>query len=290
MYRPLSILAEYPAPDSMNRPTALALGLLLFLLLTFNAQAQTSAIATGPRLILSGAGNWTNPLEITREYQSDGSTNDIHALASPGYEGRFTFLSPLKNNWTIQGSIGIGVYSHKIELNLSDDFRFLGWGGFDDYFTEYDLFYLGYGLGAGYVVPFGNRSRLDLRLNAQLIYFFRQSTDYGVSALPDDNISRLLYLSSTETNPDRQVVIAPELQLVYAFRLTQALDLEIGVHGAWSNVAVFQTNEGYSVVGDQEVRSGTFEKKYGHLGASIGLAYSLYDNPPLMKKEKKEKE
>ncbi|MCB0643067.1 MAG: hypothetical protein KDC44_15565 [Phaeodactylibacter sp.] len=286
MHRSLSIVADYPTQRSQSRPIAIALGVLLLLLLTISLPAQTPAFATGPRLILSGTGNWTSPLEISRDYQSDGTNNDITAVASPGYEGRFTFLSPLKNNWTVQGSIGVGVYSHKIELKLSDDFRFLGWGGFDDYFTEYDLFYLGYSFGAGYIVPLSNRSRLDLRLNAQLIYFFRESTDYGVSAVPDDNISRLLYLSSTETNPNRQLVIAPELQLIYAFRLSQSFDLEIGLHGVWSNVAVFKTNEGYSVVGDQEVRTGSFSKNYSHVGASIGLAYTLYDSPPIVKKEK----
>ena len=278
-----STVLLYPVPKYRLQ---LGLGVLFLLLLSFTLQAQNKAISTGPRLILSGMANWTNPLEISRSYQGDGNFNDISSEASPGYEGRFTFLQPIKNNFTIQGSFGFGVYSHKLILKLSDDFRYLGWGGFDDYFTEYDLIYLGYTLGVGYIKPLTHRSRLDIRLNGQMIYFVRQGANYGVSAIPDDNINRNLYLSSTVVNPERKVIIAPELQLIYCFRLSKAIDLEIGFTGTWSNQTVFQTDEGYSVIGDQEVLTGSFEKKYGHIGASLGIAYSLSNNPPLMKKVK----
>ena len=213
----------------------------------------------------------TPALHIKRFYPDTG--NDLTSNNSLAFQAALIRHLPIRSNFSFQmGFIG-GTHSVHTNVKLTEDFRYLGWGGFDDYSIEYDFPYLGINMGLNHILYARGKNILSLGVSINANYFLHSGFDFTVSASSKTRTNKKLFSTQFEIEKDDRIFILPQIKIAYHRKIGTHFSFKTSFFAAYSNKNIFSVP--YLLYGDNENLIGIFSKKVKHIGISIGLFYFL---------------
>lgn len=257
-----------------SKSTSLPLLLLFPFFLALSAgpaQAQSlpggrSQVELGASLALSG------PLRIHREYGPQES--DIGSSGSPGFEFHLGLSRPLSGNTRWMAGAAFGAYSYRIDLNVADQFNRLGWGGYSDRYTHFEILYASLLGGLRVDFPIREQGLLFLQPALRATYHLRSHSELAVYAIPETGGVRQLFQAEMINNDGNKLILSPELGLFYQLSPGGGRwGLICGVNAVYSKAYPFSGD--FQIIGDKEVLEGSLEKRFLHAGVSLSFFWRL---------------
>lgn len=246
---------------------------ILFLFALLLALSTNGAYAQG-QVELGASVTYSGPLRLYRQYPTGLGESDISSASSPGFEAHLGFSRPLGNNFRWIVSAAFGVYSYNLSLYVTDEFNRLGWGGFSDRYTQYEILYTSLQAGVRWCRPIRRNNLVFLQPALRFAYPWRSFSELAVVALPDNGGTRQLFQAEMVNNDTNQILLCPELGLFYQLTPHNGrLGLIAGVSALYSNRYPFSGD--YQIVGDNDVLEGSLAKRFLHLGASLSVFWKI---------------
>lgn len=258
---------------SFRKKTLPLLLLFTFLLALFPGLAQAQPLSSGRSQVELGASlAFSGPLRIHREYAPGES--DIESSGSPGFEFQVGLSRPLSKNMRWMAGAAAGAYSYRIDLYVADQFNRLGWGGYSDRYTHFEILYASLLGGARVDFPISGNGLLFLQPALRATYHLRSSSELGVYAIPETGGVKQLFQAEMINNDGNKLILSPELGLFYQFHPGGGRwGLIGGVNAVYSNAYPFSGD--YQIIGDREVLEGSLEKRFLHAGAALSFFWRL---------------
>ncbi len=209
------------------------------------------------------------PLLIERGYLIDLNKAKLSSEYSQGYSLGIRYIKKYRKNVDWIFGIEVGNYSFNINLDIQENFRYLGWDGYFEKTTEYPIFYIAPEIGARYaILEPTKKSQLIISASVVAAYHIRSNGEFTQSAILDNGINKSLFYAELINNNENNVVIAPKLNLDYSYQFNDREKIFIGFTATFSNQTPFEGM--YEIYGDNEVLKGVLRKKYSLMGLNIG--------------------
>lgn len=260
-------------PNLLLRSSALMASVFLLALPTCLLRAQPASSGAG-QVEFGAALTFSNPLRLNRHYTAGAGESDISSSASPGVEGQLGLSGRFSKHFRWMAAIAYGVYSYNIALYVTDEFNRLGWGGYTDRYTHYEIRYSSLLGGIRADFPIRRNDVLFLQPALRLSYPWRSYSELAAFALPDNGGVKQVFQAEMINNDQNKVILCPELGLFYQLNPESGrLGLISGLNAVYSNRYPFTGD--YRIVGDSDTREGTLAKRFLHLGASLSVFWKL---------------
>ncbi len=211
------------------------------------------------------------PLTISKNYPTQ--ENDLTPNNSFSFQANLIRHARLNSKLSIQTGIIVGVSSSKFTLNLTEDFRQLGWDGYNDYFTEYEFPYIGLNIGLNYFIFSNEKNLISGGLSVCGIGNLAPGYGFGVSASGTSGMPKELLTARFGVKDDGQILILPQLEIGYHRMISPRLSFKGAFVGAFSNKNYL--NGSYIIFGDNEILTGKLGKKFNQFGISFGIVFAL---------------
>lgn len=258
---------------SHQRPPAILLGIFLLAFFIKPGWAQTSIDRQG-QLELGASLTLSPALRIQRSYDIQPGGSDISSSGSPGFEGYLGLSRPLSKNSRWMTGIAYGVYSYNIALYVTDEFNRLGWGGYADNYTQFEIQYSSFLAGIRLDFPILGNDLLFLQPALRMTYHWRSYSELAAYAILDSGGIKQLFQAEMINNDNNDLIISPELGLFYQLNpAVGRLGLIAGANIVYSGQSPFSGD--YQIVGDSDILEGTLRKRFLHLGASVAVFWKL---------------
>lgn len=213
----------------------------------------------------------TNKMEITRDYQA--LNNDINSNVSPAFQISVAYQKSIRKNYFYNVGLLGGIHSMNLNLKLTDEFNYLGWGGFNSKHTVFDFPYVGVLTGINRSRYLSNKNKISFGVSLNWLFFINQEYEFGVSAIPNSGQVKKLFSTIFDVNRNNKLYIIPEFQFLWQRKVFKSFLVNISIKGGYNERNIFKAN--YKLFGDSEERSGILTKNIKYLGIQIGCAYNL---------------
>lgn len=200
-------------------------------------------------------------------------SGDISSGASPTFEFQLRHAMPLSGNWRWVNGLAFGVDSYKINLFLDKDFNRFG-PGYSENYIDASIFHFALLTAIRYDQSFNEKNGFWVQLGLQASYFVRSYVGLGVGVLSNGGPNEQLFDAEWTINDANDIAFAPEIQLAYRRTLGQSRwRIFLGTSVV---VSRFESAQGtFQIFGDNEVRSGTLQKRWLKAGLNFGAQYAL---------------
>ncbi|MCB0570931.1 MAG: hypothetical protein KDC66_14245 [Phaeodactylibacter sp.] len=237
---------------------------LFFLPIALNAQRSVE---------IGLATFYTKGMNLTRHYQ-ENPENDIASTGSWGFNGALAYVKSRTPKLSWVAGLDFGLYAFRLDLFVSDEFNYLGWGGYSDFYKEYRISYFGLSGGIRYTLGEDDNNRLYAQADVLVNYHLRSHGSLSAYAIPDNGRVKQLFDAEMINNDDNKIIVAPRLGLHYQRRFKNGRSgLNLGFSAVYSGQEPFHGS--YQILGDAEVLEGSLAKPFNYLGFDIGGVFYL---------------
>ncbi|MCR9101840.1 MAG: hypothetical protein NXI25_17925 [bacterium] len=197
----------------------------------------------------------------------------VNSGASPTFEFQLRHALPLSEHWQWVNGLAFGVDSYKLNPYVDKDFNRYGSEN-SDYFINAGIYHFVLLTAMRYDRSFNEKHGFWVQLGLQAAYFVRGYVDIELAAYIGHGQAEELFHSELIINDANEIAFAPEIQLAYRRTLGQSRwKLFLGTSVV---VSRFESAQGtFQIFGDNEVRSGTLEKRWLKAGLNLGAQYAL---------------
>lgn len=183
----------------------------------------------------------------------------VNSGASPTFEFQLRHALPLSGHWRWVNGLAFGVDSYKLNPYVDKDFNRYGSEN-SDYFFNAGIYHFALLTAIRYDQSFNEKNGFWVQLGLQAAYFVRGYIDIQLAAYISNGQAEELFHSELIINDANEIAFAPEIQL--AFRRTLGQSQWKLFLGTSVVVSRFESAQGtFQIFGDNEVRSGTLEKR-----------------------------
>lgn len=197
----------------------------------------------------------------------------VNSGASPTFEFQLRHTLPLSEHWRWVNGLAFGVDSYKLNPYVDKDFNRYGSEN-SDYFINAGIYHFALLTAMRYDRSFNEKHGFWVQLGLQATYFVRGYVDIELAAFIGNGQAEELFHSELIINDANEIAFAPEIQLAYRRTLGQSRwKLFLGTSVVISR---FESAQGtFQIFGDNEVRSGTLQKRWLKAGLNLGAQYAL---------------
>ncbi|MCI5092345.1 hypothetical protein [Phaeodactylibacter sp.] len=197
----------------------------------------------------------------------------VNSGASPTFEFQLRHALPLSEHWRWVNGLAFGVDSYKLNAYIDKDFNRFG-SGYSENYINAGIYHFALLTAMRYDRSFNEKHGFWVQLGLQAAYFVRGYVVLGHGVLFNGSPGELLFDSELTINDANDIAFAPEIQLAYRRTLGQSRwKLFLGTSVV---VSRFESAQGtFQIFGDNEVRSGTLQKRWLKAGLNLGAQYAL---------------
>lgn len=214
-------------------------------------------------------------ISVQRQYPAGGEV-DLTGNALTGVEGGLTFVRRLSQNFGFYAGGVIGALPHGYTMNVTPEFgspfsrmievtgskTYLGTRAGGEFFTNPEkrrFLSIGAGLGAIYFPPSGPSQQ----------GFFVISNTGSTTFIPETEFY---------VNPEKTLILAPELLLRFHHRLGRRFIAHLGVMGTYTKKRPIIA-EKFAFKSDTQTLEGSFSKQFAYPAIELGVSMRL-KRPP----------
>lgn len=213
----------------------------------------------------------TPRLSIVRNFPADSGA-DIGSSIVPGVEGMLQYDRLLNEHFGIYAGLSGGAYPFSHKLTVADGYLPV-YHGFIGKFYSTGAGYIGLNSGGRYYFQPEKRLYYSVGAGIGLVYF--PPIDSYLSGFPifDGQEWFEVLTENAAINPNREIIVAPEVSFQVNQRLGRQFVAFAGVSGSYSFQKPIVAKE-YVFHGTAEL-TGSYEKRFAHLGIELGVAMFL---------------
>ena len=238
-------------------------------------QAQRDRPATG-QWELNASAYLTPPVRTFYQWLlpvgSELVDTRVRSAWSPGFSAAVRYARPLSPRFSWVAGLELGWYSYHFDLQVSEAFRQLGWGGFTDRYTLYELYSFSGTAGLRFHIPVCGENRLLLQPGIVLSYPLRSVSELQAFAIPENRPTQEVFSAQMVNNNENSLLLAARFGLYYQFPLGRGGNsLLIGPQFTYSGSRPL--SGAYTVYGDGQLLRGRADKQFIQWGLMVGVGF-----------------
>jgi hypothetical protein len=234
-------------------------------------ERQKSEYTNRQSLSLSVQINRTPRLSIARNYPA-GSGADLSSPMQPGVEGRLQYNRLINDRLGIYAGLSGGSYPANYNLSVTEDFL-PDYPAFNDALYVNSAGYIGLNFGGRYYFQSEERLYYSVGAGIGLVYFPPVDSYLAGYSIFDGQEWFEVLTENAVINPNREIIVAPEVSFQVYQRLGRQFVAFAGVSGSYSFQKPIVAKE-FVFHGTTEL-TGSYEKRFANLGIEAGVAMLL---------------
>lgn len=218
--------------------------------------------------------NWTADYNIQRNYVKNREL-DVDSASPLGLEVRLTYEKNISQKINLYSAVLVGYYSVNYTLLAHKDFLEIEQGDNPYTVATYNgrkIPYSGLSIGGNYGIFQKEKTGFYFGLAMDVIYFLHPDNHDYYGSVPFSDGRFKTFIHAKVWKDTKKLKVFPEISLLYRKQIGDSFIFTSGITGIYSNYRIVSSDK-FELHGDSEIRTGSFYKKFAHIGLNMGVLY-----------------